>query len=210
MTARHILSQYYSKSSITDVLSSVFPFITVTGILLIIAGFRNLIHYKSEIIVSLTTTISSAIVISTDIYSSKQNIVAYIDAQVTAFMLHYIGFKVAREGTIISLPSGSIEVYGACSSIVPLSSILPIVVIFLFVHPANKTKKIYVCIGVIVSVIFVNAIRLSWLAIIVKQDEIFKYWHHGDGVGIFSNLIVFLIGGLSYKILEYSAKTDQN
>jgi cyanoexosortase A len=206
MIVRDISTQYYGNSLKVDVFSGFFSFITLLGTLFVISGIKKLINYILEIIVSLTTAITSPILVVSNLIPNKFNIVANFDAQFTAFMLHYIGFKVHRQGVVVSLPNGSIEVFAGCSSIAPLATILPLVILFLFIYPTSKIKKIYVYIGVILCTIFLNAIRLSWLAIIVSDTSGFKYWHEGDGVSVFSNLIVFLVVGLSYQILHYSPK----
>ncbi|MEI6332298.1 MAG: archaeosortase/exosortase family protein, partial [Pseudanabaena sp. ELA645] len=174
-------------------------------------SLKRLIDYIPEIIIPLITGVSSTILVVFNLIPNKLNIISNFDAQFTAFMLHYIGFKVQRQGPIISLSNGSVEVFPPCSSIAPLATILPMLTIFLFIYHASRTKKIYVCISVILCTIFLNAIRISWLAIILNQGDTsgFEYWHGGEGVGIFSNLIVFFGAGLSYQILNYSPKIDR-
>ena len=208
MVVRCLLIQYHEIPLKTDVLFVFSPIVTLLGILFITTGIKRSIDYTPEIIVALTNGLTLTIIA----ISNKLHIVTVVanfDAQFTAFILHYIGFKVQRQGAIVSLPNGSVEVFASCSSIIPLGTIFPVVIIFLSIYPASKTKKIYIWVGVILSTLFLNAIRLSWLAIIVNQSDTsgFKYWHEGDGVGIFSNLIVFLVAGLSYQILNYSPKS---
>ena len=204
MILRHVLGQFYSSSTKLDVLSGFFPLIVLTGILLILTGFKRLTNYKNEIITSAIATIVS---LPISVMFSGSNIIAKIDAKITAFMLHYIGFNVGREGNIVSLPNGAIAIAGGCSSISPISTMLPIIAMFLLVYPTSKNKKILVCIGAFFAIFFINAIRLSLLAILVNKFDTttFEYWHGGEGAGIFSNLIVFLIAALSYQILNYSS-----
>ena len=53
--------------------------------------------------------------------------------------------------------------------------------------------------------------QLSLLTLVNKGETTnFDYWHLGDGVGIFSNLIVLLIAGLSYQILNHSPEINQD
>ena len=208
---RDFAVQNYRLPLRIDAIYGLFPLITLLGILLITDGVKRLVNYSPEIVIALTTGITSPII---DVYNQISseiniNIIANFDAQLTAFMLHYIGFKVQRQGQIVSLLNGSIVVGGQCTSITPLATILPLLVVFLYIHPANQIKKIYICIVAALSVFFLNTIRLSWLAILVNQGNqaSFEYWH-GEGAGIFSNLIVFLVAGLSYKILNYSPKVN--
>jgi exosortase/archaeosortase family protein len=124
-------------------------------------------------------------------------------------MLHYIGFKVVRNGSLVSLPNGSVEVMGTCSSVGPILTMLPFVVVLLSIYPVSKIKQLFIYIGTIFSIIFVNGIRLSLLAILINRGDTanFDYWHTGGGAGIFSNIIVFTIGGITYQILNNESKS---
>jgi cyanoexosortase A len=208
MVLRNISIQYYRSPPKADLISVFFPFITLLGALFINAGIKRSIDYISEITVTLMSSISSSILSVINLIPNELNIISIFDAQFTAFMLHYIGFKVQRQGAVVTLTDGSIEVFFGCSSIAPFSTILPLLTMFVCIYPASKIKKIYIVIGVILCTFFLNAIRLSWLAIIVSDASGFEYWHEGDGVGIFSNLIVFFVAGLSYQILNYSPKSN--
>lgn len=175
-----------------------FPVVTFIGILLITTGFKKLYLYKSEIVISALISLPFA-----SIYNLLKPIVN-IDAQLLNFMLHYLGFKAVRQGAIVSLPNGSVEIMPSCSSVEPILTMLPLIVVLLSIYPTSKAKQFFVYISTIFSIAFVNSIRLSLLAILLNKGDInnFNYWHTGGGASIFSNLIVFLIGGISYQILN--------
>lgn len=202
MIVRHILTRSHTHM---DVLSHFFPVITITGILLILSGFKRLTNYKSELLVA--TFISLPIV---SLYIILKPIVN-IDAQFLSFILHYIGFQVVRQNATVSLPNGSVEVMGSCSSIGPILTILPFIVVMLNIYPASKSRQIFVYLSTIASVVIINNIRLSILAILVNnRDKVsFDYWHTGGGAGIFSNIIVFFIGYLCYQILDHNASLKE-
>ncbi len=198
MVLRHILGQY--NLSKVDVLYGCFPIITCIGILLITSGFRRLINYKNELLIAALISLP---------YASLYNIlkpVINFDAKLLNFMLHYLGFQTTRQGTVISLPNGSVEVMASCSSVGPILSMLPFLVVLLSIYPTSKSQTIFIHLSSIASIVLINCIRLSLLAILLNRGDIdsFNYWHTGGGAGIFSNLIVFLIGGISYKILNKS------
>lgn len=195
MIIRHSLSQF---NSYIDVLSYLFPIITFIGILLVTTGFKKLHIYKSEIVISALISLPFA-----SIYNLLKPIVN-IDAQLLNFMLHYLGFKAVREGAIVSLPNGSVEIMPSCSSVEPILTMLPLIVVLLSIYPTSKAKQFFVYISTIFSIAFVNSIRLSLLAILLDKGDTnnFNYWHTGGGAGIFSDLIVFLIGGISHQILN--------
>jgi cyanoexosortase A len=211
MVVRDLSTQYYGSSLKVDVFHDLFPFVTFLGTLLIAVGIKRLIHYIPEILVALAVSITSPSIAVFNLIPRGSNIFTNLDAQFTAFMLHYIGFKVQRQGPIVSLPNGSIEVTTSCSTISLLTGIIPFITVILFVYPTNKIKKIYVCTGVILWSILFNAIRMSWLAFIVNQKDVigFEYWHEGAGVNVLSNFNLLCVAGLTYQILNYSPKINQ-
>jgi len=200
MIARHGVSQ--SEIAI-DVLARFFPLVTITGLLMIVSGFKRLHLFKSEMLIATLISLPFA-----SIYNLLSPIVN-LDSQLLAFMLHYIGFKVIRNGSLVTLPNGSVEVMGTCSSVGPILTMLPFVVVLLSIYPASKIKQLFIYVGTIFSIIFVNGIRLSLLAILINRGDTanFDYWHTGGGAGIFSNIIVFTIGGLTYQILNNENKS---
>lgn len=203
MIIRHSLGQYYLSK--VDILYNFFPLITCIGILLITTGFRRLTNYKNEVLVA--TLISLP-------YASLYNIlkpIINIDAQLLNFMLHYLGFQSVRQGSVVSLPNGAVEVMPSCSSVGPILTMLPFIVVLLSIYPTSKTKQFFIYISTIFSIVFINSIRLSLLAILLNKGDManFNYWHVGGGAGIFSNLIVLLIGGISYQILNKSSRHTQ-
>lgn len=203
MIIRHSFSQSYLSK--VDILSRLFPVITFTGILLIAVGLRNLKNYKSEILIAVLISLP---------YASLYNIlkpIINIDAQLLNFMLHYMGFQSVRQNAIVSLPNGSVEIMPSCSSLVPILTMLPFIVVLLNIYPVSKVKQICIYISTVFSIIIINSIRLSSLAILLNNGDIsnFNYWHVGGGAGIFSNLIVFLVGGIAYQILNNSDKSNQ-
>ncbi|PZO43747.1 MAG: hypothetical protein DCF19_03715 [Pseudanabaena frigida] len=202
MLIRHSFRQF---SSSVDILSYFFPVITFTGLLLIVSGFRKLKNYHSEILIATLISLPFA-----SIYNWLKPIVN-IDAQLLNFILHYLGFDSIREGAVVSLPNGSVEVMPSCSSVGPILTMLPLIVVLLSIYPTSKSKQFFVYLSTIGSIFLINGIRLSLLAILLNKGDIanFEYWHTGGGSGIFSNLIVFLIGGVSYQILNSSSKPIQ-
>jgi len=204
MIIRHSLGRYYLSK--IDVLYGFFPVITCIGLLLVTTGFRRLINYKNEVLVA--TLISLP-------YASLYNIlkpIVNIDAQFLNFMLHYFGFQSIRQGAVIYLQNGAVEIMPSCSSVGPILTMLPFIVVLLSIYPTSKTKQIFIYISTVFLIVFINSIRLFLLAILLNQGDInnFNYWHVGGGAGIFSNLIVFLIGGISYQVLNKSSKYNQD
>ncbi len=202
MIVRHILIQ--SQLSF-NVLSYFFPLITVTGLLLIFIGFSKLKNYISELIIATLISLPFG-----SIYTLLKPIVN-IDAQLLNFNLHYLGFQSSRQGAVVSLTNGSVEVMGSCSSVSPILMMIPFIIVLLSIYPTSKTKQFFIYLSTIFSIIFINSIRLAVLAILIDKRDLvnFNYWHTGGGAAVFSNIIVFLIAGISYQILSHSSKSTQ-
>jgi len=198
MVFRHILGQYYLSK--IDVLYGCFPVITCIGLLLITSGLRRLSTYKNELLIAALISLPYA-----SLYNFLKPVIN-LDAQLLNFMLHYLGFQTTRQGAIVSLANGSVEVMPSCSSVGPILTMLPFIVVLLSIYPTSKSQKIFIYTSSISAIILINSLRLSLLAILLDRGNIdsFNYWHTGGGAGIFSNLIVFLIGGISYKVLNSS------
>ncbi len=203
MVVRHIFTRSQTHM---DVLSHFFPIIITIGILLILSGFKKIINYRSELLVA--TFISLPIV---SLYIILKPIIN-IDAQFLGFILHYIGFQVVRQNATVSFPNGSVEIMGSCSSVGPILTILPFIVVMLNIYPVSKSRQIFVYLSTIISVVCINNIRLSILAILINnRDKVnFDYWHTGGGAGIFSNIIVFFVGCLCYQILNHNASSSSS
>ncbi|MCA2775343.1 MAG: archaeosortase/exosortase family protein [Microcystis sp. M135S2] len=202
MLIRHILGQHYLSK--VDVLYGCFPVITCIGLLLITSGFRKLITYKNALFIAALISLPYA-----SLYNFLKPVIT-LDAQLLHFMLHYLGFQTTRKGAIVYLANGSVEVMPSCSSVGPILTMLPFIVVLLSIYPTRKSQKFFVYISSIFAIILINCLRLSLLAILLDRGDIdgFNYWHTGGGAGIFSNLIVFLIGGLSYKFLNKSYESN--
>jgi len=208
MVFRHLSVQIYTITSSVDIISALFPLTVLTGILLVITGFKRLINYKSEILISLVFTIISLPTLTS---LANSSLIISLDSKLTAFLLHYIGFEVSRQGAIVNLTKGSIEIFSACSSISLILLLIPIMFAIVLEYSTTIKKKILFCVGAIFSVFLVNSVRLSLLVILVDKSDLvnFEYWHSGSGARLFSNIIVFLIAGIAYFILHYSSDLQQ-
>jgi cyanoexosortase A len=208
MVFRHLSVQIYTITSKVDIISGLFPLTVLTGILLVIAGFKRLINYKSEILISFVFTICSLPTLTS---LANSSLIISLDAKLTAFLLHYIGFEVSRQGAIVNLTKGAIEIFPGCSSISLILLLIPVMFAIVLEYSTTIKRKILFCVGAIFCVFVVNSVRLTLLAILVDKSDLvnFEYWHKGSGVSLFSNIIVFLIAGIAYFILHYSSDSQQ-
>jgi len=159
------------------------PFISLLGLCLLASGFKGLIQYYKELIIIGLLTVHPFFV----------SILKAIDlptltAKFGAFILNLIGFQAVREGVFISLPTGAVEVYEACSGIESIIQMFNISVIFLFLVPTNTIQKILCILMGITLGFVVNGGRVVLLALLVawQNKEGFVFWHDGSGSWTFS------------------------
>ncbi|MBW4626724.1 MAG: cyanoexosortase A [Brasilonema octagenarum HA4186-MV1] len=164
------------------------PVILAIGLALLASGFKGLKQYKAELFIlfflSLPKLLSSWLDIS------------LLTAKFTTLILWYTGFEVARNGTLIYLPTGSVEVYSGCSGIELIFQLVGLALLFLLMFPQNLKYQILIPFVAGTLAFIVNALRVALMAILVAQGhmEVFDYWHEGDGSLVFSLIAVLLFG----------------
>lgn len=117
-----------------------------------------------------------------------------ITTKISTFLLWIFGFNPQQHGTIITLSTGRIEVYGSCSGIELL--ILTIFVAFLFIlnFPLNLSQKITCFLCACIIALLINCVRVAILAILVANNNFnsFHYWHGDEGSWLFSVIAIGL------------------
>lgn len=167
------------------------PLVSGVGLCLMASGMQRLFHYWRELFVLSLLAL----------YPVFAGFLQAIDlstftAKFSALTLWAAGFNAQREGVNILLPTGKVEVYGACSGVDSIILMLCIAVLFLLIIPLQKHQQL-ICFSIAILIGFVvNGLRVSVLAVLVafSQPEAFEYWHGGDGSFIFSMISVFLFG----------------
>ncbi|PSF37980.1 cyanoexosortase A [Aphanothece hegewaldii CCALA 016] len=167
------------------------PFVSGVGLALMASGVKRLYDYWKELL------ILGLLVL----YTPFANILQAIDlplltAKVSTFILWFNGFNVYREGVNINLPTGKVEVYGACSGIDSILLMFNIAVLFFLLIPIKPIQRIVCLVLAIILGFIVNAFRVALMAILVaaRNTEAFEYWHGNDGSLIFSVIGVVLFG----------------
>ena len=109
-------------------------------------------------------------------------------------LLHLGGYDALREGTLITLPGGSVLVYYGCSGMEAISYLLGLSILFLILFPVSGLKRyITPAIGIIIG-FTINGVRVSLMAILWAAQDIerFDYWHTGEGSLIFALVSVLI------------------
>lgn len=176
---------------------TVSPFICGLGLALMASGFKGLYHYWKELLIL-------ALLAAFTIFVAILNAInlSLLTAKFSNTSLWLTGFQSYREGVSIILPTGRVEVYGACSGVESILLMFFVGVLFLFIVPLNRIQKI-VCLTIAILIGFItNAIRVSIMAVLVafSQEEAFKYWHGDDGSLIFALVSVFIFGMICWFV----------
>jgi cyanoexosortase A len=167
------------------------PFISGMGLCLMASSIKRLHEYWKEL------SILGLLVL----YPALSGFLNAIDlttltAKLSTFILWATGFRAEREGVLIFLPTGRVEVYGACSGIEIIILMFSLAILFWLLVPLSRLQ-LALCITVATLLGFiVNALRVSLLAILVanSSQNAFNFWHDGAGSSIFSILAVCLFG----------------
>jgi len=117
---------------------------------------------------------------------------AKLTAQASAFLLHYLGFDVAREGAYIFLHQGSVEVLYFCTGGPLIALLFQLTLILMLIIPLRWQLLSKLLLGIVGMGFFLGMIRVAILAVVVSDRAAFDYWHGNEGNQIFS-LIAFSI-----------------
>ncbi|MFM7193004.1 MAG: cyanoexosortase A [Microcystaceae cyanobacterium] len=171
------------------------PLIGGLSLMLIISGSQRLREYWREIM------ILSLLIICRFLASFLKSIdLPTLTAQFSSLLLGAIGFSVQREGVILQLSTGRVEVYGACSGVDSILLMFCVSVLFLFLIPVNAIQKVVcVVVGILIGFI-VNSLRVALLAVLVNANQMpsFVYWHSDDGSLLFAAIAVGLFGAFCW------------
>lgn len=171
-----------------DIFLRFFPLIAFLGLALLASGIQGLKQYWQQFVILSFIAVPPTLVL-------KFIPLEVLTAKVSAVLLWYLGFPLELQGTLLRLPTGSVDVYDGCAGINVILQLLGLTFLFIFMFP--EIKRIHKIIAPIVATIvafIVNAARVSLLAVIVSDKEAFEYWHFGEGSLIFSMIAVFLFG----------------
>lgn len=169
-----------------------FPLVMVLGLGLLASGIRGLRQYWKELLIFGLLTLNPLLKLGLDLINLPR-----LTAQVAAFMLWYTGFDIRLDGLSLLLPTGRVDVYGACSGVSSMLQMLYISVLFVVMVslPSVIQSLLAVLLAVLIGFV-VNAARVALMAVLVafSQKSAFEYWHTGNGSLIFAAIAVGLFG----------------
>ncbi|NEP18759.1 MAG: cyanoexosortase A, partial [Leptolyngbya sp. SIO4C1] len=127
-----------------------------------------------------------------------------VTARFSTALLWYSGFDVVRQGPYILLPEGGIEVIAGCSGVENMAHLLGLSVLFLLLFEIRRTERIWVPLVAVGLAFVVNGVRIALMAYLVATSEqnVFEYWHKGEGSLLFSMVTVALFGAFCWLLMH--------
>ncbi|MGD1919893.1 MAG: cyanoexosortase A [Pleurocapsa sp.] len=179
----------------SDVITRIYPLISIAGICLLATKPSKIFQYWREIIIVSMTGIPWEHIFALVPTVGK---IAILDAKIARLMLWYVGFDVRRVGNLVMLPSGSIKIAGVCSSFDLLGLMWQSCIVICLYFAVAKNKKILLILCSTAIAFGVNGIRLCLMAVLVanKSDRAFHYWHGSAGAEIFTTAAILLLAAI--------------
>lgn len=166
------------------------PFISALGLALLVSGAKELKQYWQELLLLAFIIIPPGLLLRFFDLTS-------LTAKFADFLLSSLGFAVTRQGLLLSLPTGRVEVGFGCSGANGMLQLLGLALLFIFMFPETSRKqKLFLPFLAVFIAFVVNGIRVAILALLVAYSHIkaFDYWHTGTGSQLFPLIGVFIFG----------------
>jgi len=179
------------------------PFLGLLSLALIASGWQGLKQYIRPLLAFLVFSLVDGI--SRKVFTSLPENFSFpqLTADVSTFLLHYIGFDVSQQGVFIDLPQGSVEVLYACTGGPLIGLLLQLTLVLFIVTPLNWRLSLKLVLGLIGLGFLLGVARVALLAVVVSDPNAFEYWHGNEGNQIFSLIAfgIWMIG--AHFVYEY-------
>ncbi|MTJ34096.1 archaeosortase/exosortase family protein [Dolichospermum sp. UHCC 0260] len=179
------------------------PLVSAIGLALLASGFPGIKQFKRELAVIAIFPLTFVFVKLLTMLISIQA----LSAQITSFLLWYLGFDSTIAGTIIYVNGGAIDVFLPCTGMFLLIMLLKFSFVLAILFP-SLLKNIYLpfILSVVFSLVF-SIGRLMIMALVVTDKPTFDYWHGSQGGDIFT-VLTFLAFGAVILFLSPNHQTS--
>lgn len=127
-------------------------------------------------------------------------------AAIAAFSLHYLGFDVVQQGSLIQLPTGTVDVEFACTGAALLGLLLQVSVLLATI---TRWRRLRPLVGWSIAIAtLLSMIRVAIMAAVAGNQTAFQFWHGPYGGQIFT-LIALASLGYGGLATYHSADTDK-
>ncbi|MEM9272910.1 MAG: cyanoexosortase A [Cyanobacteria bacterium P01_F01_bin.143] len=193
----------------SDVISRMYPLLSAIGIFFISTKTQRIIQYWREILIVGLTGIPWEHLFAMLSVTTRMSI---LDARIARILLWYVGFDVYQQDNLVILPTGSIQIAGACSSFNLLGLLWQSCLVVCLCFALKKNQKIFLWLWATVIALGVNSIRLCLMALLIANDhqEAFHYWHGSAGAEIFTTIAILLLALVYWLLVENKTKFLSN
>lgn len=120
-------------------------------------------------------------------------------------IIYFLGISIYREGVILNLSGGSIEVADPCSGIRSMISLLALGTIFAYFTESSLVKRIIIIVSAIPLAVLGNLVRIVFSALMTSEGfNVTKGLVH-----TLSGLLVFLIAFIGLICIRSTLKTEK-
>lgn len=178
------------------------PLISALGLGLLASGIQGLKQYWREFMLLFV------IAIPVEELLAKLVDLATLTAQFADFLLTHLGFTITRHGTVVSLPTGAVDVNQGCSGLRGITRLLQLSVLMLFMLPTRLSGMVILPVVAVVLAFLVNGVRVAVLALLIANShrQAFDYWHQGTG----SHAISLVSVGILWFICQQLTRQDDS
>jgi cyanoexosortase A len=185
----------------------VFPLLMGVSLALVASGWRNIAQYgRGGAIACLFLIPEVSLAEPLDELFN----VSLAAAKLATLLLWYLGFDVMRQGVIIYLPDGAIEVYTGCSGLNVMLLLLRLAVILLLGFSLPRSRQWLPIAAAIVIALVVSSVRVAVMAVVVSDAVAFEYWHGPQGGEMFSTAAILLFGLFCQSLFSSKVKPQQS
>lgn len=189
------------SDSHADLITRIAPLLAATGIFCISTKVNRIIQYWREILIISLTSIPWEHIFSLLSITSS---ISILDAKISRLLLWYVGFDVYQQNNLVILPTGSIQIAGACSSFDLLGLMWQSCFVIFLCFALKKNQKMFLWLWSTVIALGVNSLRLCLMALLIANhhQEAFDYWHGSGGAEIFTTLAILLLALVYWLLVE--------
>ena len=175
-----------------DLIVRMYPIFSIVGIYLLASKINRLKQYWRELIIVGLTGIPWEHISSIFLSTSQ---ISVLDAKISRLILWYFGFDVTQANNLVILPTGTIQIAGACSSFDLLGLMWQCCLVIYLYFAIRKSQLLLLWVYSSLIALVVNGLRLCLMALLVanQQQSAFDYWHGSAGAEIFSTIALLLL-----------------
>ncbi|OUC15746.1 MAG: hypothetical protein B0A82_05220 [Alkalinema sp. CACIAM 70d] len=186
----------------------IFPVWAMLSLALIASGWK-FHQYVREGLLVLTLIIPPGVIFRLVDFAIG-DFIRLVIAKLASLFLYYAGYNAVQVGVKISLNNNIIEVGYPCTGIPMLVLLIQLAIVFNLMTQFSRIHKILLLGFTIAMSVMLSSVRVMIMALVVKDQTAFDYWHGAQGAQIFST-IAFVLFAFSCRWLlsQSSVEADE-